>query len=506
MLLLRLMSWFSGDQTPRASLPTEIWLQILQHLDATMLWQLRFLCSTLRQIALDAKFKVLDLGFVANPPFGMPRNSWEPRLTWLENRLNLVEQPYISKRITSVIIRPHLEYSLNIPPHQPAPPSFLWRIVGYQSLSPPCHEKEFECIKQLTARLERLCRTLIASGNITSFTIISRGLTGGVAPPRPNCGYITSLLENLSPHLRKLKLDLSSSLSPAQELGFTITTLDFPHLETLELELPSPAHWCIPHLQHITNHSPRLHTVKLRSHLFTRGPNDSSIPTPICFHGKPLATIRILDINGGAQSADMDIPFDILPVLQQIEDLTIRSRKYHQLYIRHLNPGKLQRLVVNTPVINSAYSYVAEYLGGANSVLKELIMDIPAFYHDQVATTLPFFPTLKHLSLRVFSWDIIFLTHLPMSAPGLRTLSMCAVDSIILHSHSHRRSLSVRGPDGFSDLLTYEISTMTCALWSEWALETVEFSTVRGGRLSLSQATVAFAERLPNCRAVTSEV
>ncbi|KAH8809680.1 hypothetical protein DL96DRAFT_1628804 [Flagelloscypha sp. PMI_526] len=200
---------------------------------------------------------------------------------------------------------------------------------------------------------------------------------------------------------------------------------------------------------------------------------------------------------------ELDISFDILPILPQIEDFTISSRRYHGEYIQHLNPLRLHRLFIYVLGEHSAYLDVAKRLGGADSALQELVLEIPGTTHNQMATILPFFPCLTHLSLHVFSWDTVFLTYLPVLAPGLRTLSMRAVDSIVLHNQWRGTILKVQKPYGFCESLACEIATMKCELWKGWTLESVEFSVTSDERLSLAPAATAFAERLPNCRAVT---
>ncbi|KAH8809681.1 hypothetical protein DL96DRAFT_1628805, partial [Flagelloscypha sp. PMI_526] len=139
---LHTMPEASGEQTrDLVSLPTELWFQILQDIDVNVLWQLRFLCSTFHQVALDKKFEVLDLSFISNIFPGMQQKNAESGLDRIDNRVNLAELPNISKRFKSLIITPHLEYTLNIIPPQPEPPSLFWRLIGYQDSSSPRREK-----------------------------------------------------------------------------------------------------------------------------------------------------------------------------------------------------------------------------------------------------------------------------------------------------------------------------------------------------------------------------
>ncbi|KAH8832221.1 hypothetical protein DL96DRAFT_1581355, partial [Flagelloscypha sp. PMI_526] len=508
---------YFGENEPTrdtVSLPAELWGRILLLVDFELLWQLRTLRSVFREAALDRKFRTLDLSFVSNEYLDKQKNSWKARLDSLDKLLSWIEQPYIFRRITSVVITPHLEYALD-PEFAQQPSSLSHGILGRDRRhSGPSHpKKERARVLHTTARIMRLCTALLPLTQITRLKIISLARThfhGETSyshyPPRPECEYITFLLNALSPHLQHLDFKLSAGAHKghhAEGIDFEqFATMTFPLLGTFDIYFSFPTLWCIPYLLPTFRRSPGLHTVKIGCWLqFSRW--QPPIPTPVCIAGEFISTVRTLAIYGSVAAGGGEIHLDLLPILQQIEDfIYIKALGSTARYIGHLNPRCLRRLVLGTSgSADSLYSEIFEKLGGADSVLKELVMYTQNAHLDEITMDLPVFPRLAHLSLHCSSWDTQLLTRLPESAPRLKTLSLRACNHILLQNSAITRRLGVEVLTGFSERLAGDIEMMKCDLWSGWGLEEVEFST--RSDISLALPMSAFAKRLKNCRGVT---
>ncbi|KAH8817734.1 hypothetical protein DL96DRAFT_1623187 [Flagelloscypha sp. PMI_526] len=486
--------------------PIEIWLQIVRLIDDEKLWQLRSLCSTFRKAALDRKFQVLDLSFVSDSRLDAQWNSWKPRLDRLENWLNWIEQPYIFKRVVSITLVPHVEYALNRKDHGPPRPSLFCGILAgnnHPATTRPTYKKEFARVPQITERLERLLQKTLPLNQIISLTIISlsRSHFGdwnptGKMPPHPVCRYATQLLHDLSPHLRHLHLDLNAGGPPAHHalgLEFDKSPLAFPLLETLQVDFQQPAVWYVRHLQHILGRSPCLHTVKIRYWLMFGATHMPLVPIPICLDGKSVTNVRTMDVSGGAWPPEVEIPFDLLPVLSQIEDLTLRRiLDSAPIFMEHLNPAILRRLALYLPCRNALYASILNTFRGGDSVLTELVLHTSSVHLDIALQTLPVFPRLVYLALTGVSWDTHLLTRLPVSRPELKTLSLCAHDGILLHNSSRFMYQRVKFPHGLAARLTQDIERMDCDSWTDWGLEKVAL-------------LITPHMRLPHCIAATDK-
>ncbi|KAH8823738.1 hypothetical protein DL96DRAFT_1818521 [Flagelloscypha sp. PMI_526] len=446
------------------SLPAELWIRIASLLDSKQLWQLRNLCSALREHALDMKFQDLDLSFVSDLRRNAPCNDWKTRLDYLEVRLNWIEQAYIARRVTSLAITPHLEYAHQINPRER-----------------PSLKKESSRVPQVTARLMRLCKNIIRLESLTLYsphvTHFGESTKYGKIPPKDECPYIAHLLVTSSSHLRHLHLNLSTAAPDWRHtvgLRFDRSTLEFPLLETFELHFRQPLLLCVPDLYQLLGRSPQLHTVKLE-HYGLSGPwSMAVIPTPICLNGGSLSTVRTLYICGGSWKIDFELRYDILPILPQIENLTLYNMgESATSCVQHLNPKKLRRLMLSFLVSEAVYPAMIKTFHGTESALKELELYTSPFDLRWFLKNFPVFPHLSKLFLCGKSWDTGFLIRLPASAPGLETLTLWATESIVVRNGSRLQVPRLPQDQSVDERLVQDIDGMACTLWANWGLEAI---------------------------------
>ncbi|KAH8796233.1 hypothetical protein DL96DRAFT_1825828 [Flagelloscypha sp. PMI_526] len=490
------------------SLPAELWVQILLLLDSAELWQLRFLCSVFREMALESMFRTLDLSLFSKGCLDTTWNNWEPQFNWLTNWLNWIEQPYISRRVRSVVITPHLEYILAhrvpIPNTPPQRLGGIWNI--FRSLEPPNYKEDIEIVPRLTSRVLFLCHNHLPLPQITSLTIVPHDgsyFSGKpLIPPHHICECLTFLLWGLSPYLRTLTVDLNGDpydLCPC--LVVKRPTATFPRLDTFAMDIQIGTLKFLPYIQQILSQSPRFQTAKFTFRRVSRQ-STAPVPTPLGINGRSITTVRVLDVCLDAREFDFDseILLDLLPILPQIEEFTLHnSTKYARMYVRHLTPKILRRLVIKVPDNLFIYTDIFERFGGANSALTELIVDVPRAELQRVTMNLPILPCLLRLSLCAFCWDIPLLARLPKSAPGLKWLSLQS--RIIILQRDPSRFVDIGSAEEFSPEVASTIEEINCELWKEWGLENIELLTP-DHKICLILAMKAFARKLQDCRAV----
>ncbi|KAH8809665.1 hypothetical protein DL96DRAFT_1628761 [Flagelloscypha sp. PMI_526] len=505
LALTRLHRPCTASHDSSVTIPVELWAHISRYLSDEDLWVLR-----------AVKFKTLDLLYHFNQSLDGQWNPWKARLDKLEKLLKFVEQPYIASRVCSIEIIPDLEYTLSSNTSRNLPPVWVQctrralRVLQQDSTRPlfgrPSYKEESKRAQKITSRLYRLLTEVITLKNICSLTIESgigiRDTEGSArCPPHDHCGYITSLLKSVSPHLVYLELDLSDRGRSLKGLNLLQAHLAFPELETLVVHVEDSSISYLHLVQHFLCHSHRLRKASLRFWLHSiEGWNN--ILLPVSPEGHPLPTIQTLDIGGTNSLPSEVLDMRLGPILPQLRNLILKIlpspspnliSKLNTQQLRTLNLGQLEK--------EECFLAFCNTFAGGDSSLEELSLAMWGLSLGH-AEKFPVFVRLKSLSLDVADWNISFLTRVPICAPALASLTIRAETGIFIPPDVLLLGYNLYEKGQF--LIKEHIYQLNCPHWAKWGLRNFEIVAMRvfihGERRDSKLWTPikAFAKKVPS--------
>ncbi|KAH8810326.1 hypothetical protein DL96DRAFT_535453 [Flagelloscypha sp. PMI_526] len=210
--------------------------------------------------------------------------------------------------------------------------------------------------------------------------------------------------------------------------------LDFPQLETISVCISRISFEHRPHIQRFLSRSYRLEKATLGLWHDSRETWNTAL-VPIQRNGKPIPSIRILEIQGQGvlSSPVLDIHFS--SILPQLEHLLIDVQPSPSMaVISQLNARGLRTLKLGQLSEATSFQTFCTAFGGGNSLLEELTI-VMGLISASPIDAFPVFPQLTSLILAVADWSTLFLTRLPTCVSALESLSLFATTGIAISTN-----------------------------------------------------------------------